>query len=140
MTITRRKLWMALGVAAVIVAGFFVFRGLDDATMYFRTADEAIAQREELADERFRIEGIVVPGSIGANGAFTNFVIESRGTTVNVRNQGQPVGIFQENIPVVLEGAFQEGTNIFASDRVMVRHTSDYQAEYPDRVSGEANR
>ena len=36
------------------------------------------------------------------------------------------------NIPVVLEGHFQNG--YYASDRIMVKHTADYVAQHPDRV------
>jgi cytochrome c-type biogenesis protein CcmE len=41
----RRRLWMA-GVVVLAALGFLVFRGLGNATLYFRTADEAVAQRE----------------------------------------------------------------------------------------------
>lgn len=136
---SRRRAWIGVALVALLVSGFLVIRGLGDATLYFRTADEAIAQRSELGNKRFRIEGLVQPGSIHQEGTFTNFSITSKDVTVQVRNQGQPVGVFQENIPVVLEGRFAEGSDVFESDRIMVRHSSDYQEKHPDRVSGEAN-
>ena len=133
-----RRLALA-GVVIVSALGFLLWRGLDDAALYFRTADEAVAQRQSLGDKRFRLEGTVVPGSIRQNGTFTDFEVASKGTTVSVHNSGQPLGVFQENIPVVLEGRFASGSNVFESDRIMVRHTSDYKAKHPDRVSGAAN-
>ncbi len=129
-----------VGVVIAAALGFLIYRGLDTATMYFRTADEAIAQRATLGDSRFRIEGTVVPGSIKEDGALTLFSIVSKNVTVDVRNTGQPLGVFQDNIPVVLEGHFAEGSNLFESDRIMVKHSSEYEQQHPERVSGDANR
>ena len=127
----------------VIALSFLLWRGLADATVYFRTADEAVSQRSELGTKRFRVEGTVVPGTIKAAGQYTNFSIASKGVTIPVRNEGQPVGIFQENIPVVLEGKFASAdptNNTFNSDQIMVKHSAEYEAEYPERTSGEANK
>ena len=130
------RLRLAIAVAVVVTAiGVLLFQGLGGATMYFRTADEAIAQRETLGEKRFRIEGTVVPGSLRVDGAFTDFAVESKGTTVQIDNNAATQGIFREGIPVVLEGRFKRGENVFASDRIMVKHDENYKAEYPERVS-----
>ncbi|HZA00224.1 MAG TPA: cytochrome c maturation protein CcmE, partial [Acidimicrobiales bacterium] len=52
-----RRRWVPLAVLGVvlIVLGVLVFKGLSDATMYFRNADEAVAQRESLGTKRFRL-------------------------------------------------------------------------------------
>ena len=139
MSVTARNT-RRLGLAgAVVVAalGFLVFQGLGSATLYFRTADEAVAQRRSLGDRRFRIEGNVVGGSVGQvhdNGENTvSFTIESRGVTVPVLHQGDPPEMFKPGIPVVLEGRF-EG-NRFASDRILVKHSETYVADHPERVT-----
>lgn len=138
--LSRRRQWFVVGVVALLAIAFFVIQALGNATLYFRTADEAIAQRDSLGEKRFRIEGIVKKDSVRQSGSFTDFAIESKGTTVEVQNAGQPVGIFREEIPVVLEGRFRENSNVFESDRLLVKHTSDYVAENPDRVSGQQNK
>jgi cytochrome c-type biogenesis protein CcmE len=135
---SRRPILIAFVIVAAL--GFLIAKGLDNATMYFRTADEALAQRSALEGKRFRIEGTVVPGSIVTKGSDVDFMIASKTANVNVHNQGQPVGIFQDNIPVVLEGKFQTGSNVFDSDRILVKHSADYTAEHPDRVNGSANK
>lgn len=137
----RSSRWRVGAAVVLIVAalGFLLSKGLGDATLYFRTADEAVAQRELLGERRFRIEGTVVPGSIRNEGETLLFSIASKGVTVPVRNSGQPLGIFQESIPVVLEGNFVAGADRFESDRILVMHSSDYESEYPERVSGTAN-
>ena len=126
-----RRLW----VAAVVVLGalgFLVYQGLGNATLYFRTADEAVAQRETLGDRRFRIEGDVVAGTVTQVGQDVAFRIVSKGVEVPVTHKGDPPELFQPGIPVVLEGRFEgEG---FASDRILVKHSETYVAENPDRV------
>lgn len=140
---TNRKRLVVVAVIVALALGFLIWRGLSNATTFFRTADEAASQRSELGTKRFRIEGTVVSGTIKPAGTFTEFSIASKGVTIPIRNQGQPIGIFQENIPVVLEGRFNSANpddRLFQSDKIMVKHSADYVAKYPDRTSGEANK
>ncbi len=129
-----RRLWFA---AAIIVGvlGFLVFRGLDNATLYFRTADEAVAKRAELGNRRFRIEGTVVQGSLRSRGDALDFRIESKGTVVDVVHHGDQPGLFKPGIPVVLEGRFADGSQTFNSDRILVKHSETYVAKNPQRVT-----
>jgi cytochrome c-type biogenesis protein CcmE len=126
-----------LTIAALVVLGalgFLVYRGLGNATLYFRTADEAVAQKSELGDRRFRIEGDVVAGSIREDGPDVYFTITSKDVRVPVRHDGQePPELFQPGIPVVLEGRFQGEQ--FVSDRILVKHSETYVAENPGRVT-----
>lgn len=135
MITTRRRLWLA-GAVVVAALGFLVFQGLGNATLYFRTADEAVAQRAELGDRRFRIEGDVVDGSVHRVGNDVSFTLTSRSVEVPVRHKGDPPELFKPGIPVVLEGRFQG--DVFASDRILVRHSETYVAENPERVKGSA--
>ena len=129
---SRRRQAAALVVIAAAL-GVLVFQGLGNATVYFKTADEAVAQRAELGSHRFRIEGIVQPG-VQQVGSDVGFVIAANGATVNVLHHGDPPQLFRAGIPVVLEGRFAPDGH-FASDRILVKHTADYVAKYPTRVT-----
>ncbi|HEX6596995.1 MAG TPA: cytochrome c maturation protein CcmE [Acidimicrobiales bacterium] len=131
-TRTPRRLWIA-GAVVLAALGFLVFKGLGSATVYFRTADEAVAQRESLGDRRFRIQGTVVAGSVRTVGDDVGFDIESNGVTVPIVHQGDPPELFQPGIPVVLEGRFRGEQ--FSSDRILVKHSETYVAENPERVT-----
>lgn len=131
LTASRARLWVAGGVVAVVL-GVVLVQGLGNATVYFRTADEAVAQRHQLGDRRFRIEGAVVPGTVAEAGNAVTFAIENKGVTVPVRHEGAPPELFKPGIPVVLEGRFRG--DAFASDRIMVKHSEEYIAKHPDRV------
>ena len=129
---TRRRLWVA-GVVVLAALAFLVFQGLDNATVYFRTADEAVAQRDQLGDRRFRIEGDVVEGSVRQDGNNVSFTLTSKSVEVPVVHKGDPPELFRPGIPVVLEGRFQD--DHFSSDRMLVKHSETYVAENPERVT-----
>ena len=135
MSITTKntnRLWLAGGIV-VLALGFLVVQGLGNATLYFRTADEAVAQRDSLGSKRFRIQGTVVAGTVRPSGNEVAFDIAANDVTVAVVHQGDPPELFQPGIPVVLEGRFQG--DHFASDRILVKHSETYTAEHPDRVT-----
>ena len=129
---TRRRLWLA-GIVVLAALGFLVFQGLGNATLYFRTADEAVAQREKLGDRRFRIEGDVVDGSVRQTGNDVSFTLTKNAVEVPVQHKGDPPELFRPGIPVVLEGRFQG--DHFSSDRILVKHSETYVAENPERVT-----
>ncbi len=127
----RRPVIALLIIAAAL--GVLIFQGLGNATVYFKTADEAVAQRAALGSQRFRIEGIVQPG-VRQAGSDVAFDIAANGAVVNVRHRGDPPQLFKAGIPVVLEGRFAPDGH-FASTRILVKHTADYVAKYPTRVT-----
>ncbi len=126
-----------LRIAAVVLLvvgaiAFLVLKGLGDATVYFKTADEAVAEKDELGSRRFRVEGAVVDGSVRQVGNDVRFEIISAGEVVPVVHRGDPPELFEPGIPVVLEGRWQG--DVYASDRIMVKHTSEYREQNPERV------
>jgi len=123
-----------IAVVAVIVIGaiaFLLFKGLGDATVYFKTADEAVAQRQQLGTRRFRVEGLVL-APVEQSGDTVRFQIISAGERVSVVHRGDPPELFKPDIPVVLEGHWQG--RVYESDRIMVKHTSEYRKQNPERV------
>lgn len=124
-----------MGVVFAVLLGamaFILFEGLSNATIYFYNADEAVAQKATLGTSRFRLQGSVVAGTVKALNDGVDFDVSYGGVTVAVAHQGDPPELFQPGIPVVLEGHWQG--DVFASDRILVKHTSAYKAEHPDRV------
>lgn len=123
-------------VALVAVAGALVFiavQSLGSASMFFYNADEAVANRDELGESRFRLQGTVEEGSVQLADEGVEFVVFYGGAEVEVVHQGDPPELFQPNIPVVLEGSW-DGEH-FASDRIMVKHSSSYAEENPDHLT-----
>lgn len=148
----RRKNPFALVALVVIVValGAVVFSALGDATLFFRNADEAVAQRTDLGDRRFRIQGLVDGDSITPTARGVDFVVTHNGVDVTIAYQGDPPDLFQPGIPVVIEGRWARTDNAefvapddalptddgwyFSGDRALVKHTEVYQEDHPDRV------
>jgi cytochrome c-type biogenesis protein CcmE len=125
------RAWLLAGVVLVAL-GFVVFRGLGNATLFFYNVDEAVAKKASLGSSRFRLQGSVVPGSVSRSDLGADFTVTYNGVDAQVRHVGDLPQLFQPNIPVVLEGRWTG--DVFASDRVLVKHSEVYVARNPDRV------
>lgn len=129
----RRGLVASLVLVAVVAAlGFVAVKALGEASLFFLNADEAVEQRADLGTDRFRLQGTVVDDSVDVTVDGVGFQVEYNDATVDVVHEGDPPELFQPGIPVVLEGNW-EG-EVFASDRIMVKHSSEYEAENEDRL------
>jgi len=133
----RRRRWLPLAVLAAVVLGLgvLVYKGLSDASLYFRNADEAVAQRDALGDRRFRLQGTVV-GEPATEGDTVSFDVAYNGVEVPVVHTGTPPDMFRRGIPVVLEGRWRDGAEVFDSDRMLVKHDETYESrdDYDDRI------
>lgn len=131
---SRRRLWL---VAAVLVGAlvFLLVEGLGSSLNYFDTVDQALTHRATLGTTTFRLEGVVVPGTIRRTPVGTDFTVSQGTEQVAVRNVGSPPELFQKNIPVVVVGHFASvGSTLFLSNQIMVKHSADYIAAHPNRV------
>src|SRR4051812_49567497 len=91
---SRRRL-VIVGAIVVAALGFLVFQGLGNATVFFKTADEAVAQRAKLGTHRIRIEGTVVPGTVKDDGNAVSFTIESKAVEVPIVHHGDEPALFK---------------------------------------------
>ena len=134
----RRRNWLGsrrrqAGAASVIVAavGFLAFQGLTNATEYFLTTRQAVAQRASLGARSFRIEGNVA-NDVRKVDRGLRFSISNQGVVVSVVSTGSPSQLFKPGIPVVLDGHWQG--DVYDSNLIMVKHSASYNAAHPDRV------
>ena len=132
----RKWPWLIVLVAIVLAIGFIVSRAITDATLFFYNADEAVSKQQELGVKRFRLQGTVVPGTTKRTADGVAFTVDFNGTDVAVDHVGDPPELFQDRIPVVLEGHWASTTPgaHFASDRILVKHSENYEAKNPDRI------
>ena len=119
---TRRQRVVA-GAVIIAALGSLLWKGLSGSLDYYLTADQAVAQRAQLGQSDFRIQGTVVAG-LRQTGAALNFAIVSHHVQVQVVSTGTPPQLFRPGMPVVLEGHWQG--NVFSSYQIMVQHGSNY--------------
>lgn len=131
---------VVVALAAIVIAfAFVLFKGLGSATLYFRTAKEAVQQRASLGARRFRVEGVVLPGTVRQVGQTVHFTIEQDGVDLDIVHRGDPPEMFKPNADAVLEGRFAPNqpsgaAPLFSSDRILIKHTSSYVQKNPNRV------
>lgn len=148
---------IGLAVIAVVIA--LVWNLLTGA-LFFYNADEAVAQRAGLGDDRFTLQGTPLGCSItsGSQGeeVVTAFTMSFGGVLVDVVHRGEPAELFEGGIPVVLDGNWVEASPAvsgfapladdgwhYSSDRMRVKHDNDYinDDEYEQRFTdSEAER
>jgi cytochrome c-type biogenesis protein CcmE len=131
----RSKRWPAILVLVlVIVAGGIVLtQFLTSSIDYYCNVDEVGAKSGCEEGRRLRVQGTVEEGSIQQDGDVTSFMIEFNDVEMAVRYQGDPGGIFQECIPVVVHGRMND-EGVFDGDRVEVKHSNEYEAANGDRL------
>lgn len=126
----RKFLWPAIAlVAATVIA--LVFTSIGENLTYYLTPSEAVAQRASTAvDNRFRLGGLVVAGSLVDTGNVKQFSVTDGAETVDVVLSAPTPPLFAEGIGVVVEGQWQpqaDGGWIFDADLALVRHDENYQ-------------
>jgi len=130
----RRQKRRLLVVGAVLVGAFafLLVKGLGGSLDYFETVDQALHSKALLGTKTFRLEGLVVPGSVHRRPGGVDFVASGSDGRIDVVNTSNPPQLFQPDIPVVVVGHFSGAT--FVSNQIIVDHTAQYVAQYPDRV------
>lgn len=120
------RLFAITALVGIAVATFFLIRSLDDDLVYYMTTGEAVENRADFPDGRaFKISGLVVSGSIDElGGGRSEFQITDGGSVVNVLLTRTPPPLFDDDVPVLLSGAW--GGDVFVADEALVRHDETY--------------
>lgn len=127
---SRRILVVAL--VAVAALGGLAASGLGDSLVYYRTPTELQA-RPPGPDERLRLGGMVVPGSVAGEGDRVRFTLTDGASDVAVVHTGTPQGVFREGQGALVEGSV-DGDGVFRSDLLMVKHDNEYRPVEPATV------
>jgi cytochrome c-type biogenesis protein CcmE len=124
-----------LAVVGIVLAGAFVallVKGLGGSLDYFETVDQAVAHKTMLGGQTFRLEGLVVAGTVHRSGSTVQFVAAGTIHRIAVVNYGSPPQLFQPDVPVVVVGHFSGA--VFISNQIIVDHSAQYIEEFPSRV------
>jgi cytochrome c-type biogenesis protein CcmE len=131
---SRRVLPFAVLGLVHVAGAVVVTQGLRNAIDYYCNVDEIGVREGCDPGRRLRVQGEVDEGSVTASQAGgTEFTISFNGSApMRVVYQGDPGGIFQECMPVVVHGQLVGDT--FEGDRIEVKHSNEYEEANPDRV------
>jgi len=131
----RRRNWKAFVLLAIVLVagGVVVTKFLTSAIDFYCNVDEVGHKSGCEAGRRLRIQGTVQEGTVEKSGAVTDFDIAFNGVVMKVHYQGDPGGLFQECIPVVVHGRVDDA-GVFEGDKLEVKHSNEYAAKNPDRL------
>src|SRR5256884_4660013 len=122
----QRRLTMIGGSLAVLaIAAALVLNAMRDSIVFFSTPSMA-AEKQIPAGKRFRLGGLVQPGSLvrGDNLAVT-FSVADGSATLPVSYTGILPDLFREGQGVVAEGML-DASGCFKADTVLAKHDETY--------------
>ncbi|MGY2128868.1 cytochrome c maturation protein CcmE domain-containing protein [Blastococcus sp. SYSU DS0617] len=124
----RRTLSLRLLVVVGAVAGALALLGaggLADTLVYYRTPTELLAEPPD-EDERLRLGGLVLAGSLDRVGAEARFTVTDGVADIPVVYVGALPAVFAEGQGAVVEGRLRPD-GVFAGDLVLVKHSNEYR-------------
>lgn len=116
----------------VLVFGFLMFGNLNSNLVYYLEPTEAVDRMDEMGDERFRLGGQVVEGSLDEIGGEVHFSLTDGTTIVPVVHDGAPPQLFREGIGAIVEGSWTD--EAFHSDNLLVKHDENYSVPHDEEV------
>ena len=120
----QRFLLIAVGVAALSVAGMFVLNAFQSNLVFFFTPTQ-VSQGEAPKGRAFRVGGMVKEGSLVKDGENIQFVVTDFAHEVPVKYTGQLPDLFKEGKGVVAQGKLSD-SNLFAASEVLAKHDENY--------------
>src|SRR6202035_590896 len=126
MTRKQRRLAMIGGSFAVLaVAAGLVLNAMRDSIVFF-SPPAMVAEKHIAAGRRFRLGGLVQPGSLGhGDNLAVSFRVADGSATLPVFYDGILPDRFREGQGVVAEGAL-DVSGVFRADTVLAKHDERY--------------
>ena len=126
MTRKQRRLTMIGGSLAVLaVAAALVLNAMRDAIVFFSTP-AMVAEKQIPAGKRFRLGGLVQPGSLVRGDQLqVKFAVTDGNASLPVTFIGILPDLFREGQGVISEGAL-DASGVFKADTVLAKHDETY--------------
>ena len=126
MTRKQRRLTMIGGALLVLgIAVGLVLNALRDSIVFFSTP-VMVAEKHIPAGKRFRLGGLVEPGSlVRGDHLAVSFKVSDGSATLPVAYQGILPDLFREGQGVVAEGSLDQA-GVFKADTVLAKHDETY--------------
>ena len=121
----RRLVLIGSSLAVLAVAAALVLNALRDSIVFFSTPTMA-AERKIQPGQRFRLGGLVQPGSLVRGEQLqVKFVVTDGSATLPVVYSGILPDLFREGQGIVSEGAL-DAAGVFKADTVLAKHDETY--------------
>ena len=135
----RKRLWLLVGSLAVLgVAATLVLTALNDNIVFFYSPTQ-VAEKKPGPERRFRLGGLVEPGSIKKDGPEVRFTVTDLQKTVPVVYRGLLPDLFREGQGVIAEGTLGPD-GVFLARDVLAKHDENYMPPEVAKALKESGR
>jgi cytochrome c-type biogenesis protein CcmE len=126
MRLRKQQRLTLIAVALVLLGGAagLVLYALSDSVAFFVTPSE-IATNQIERDRRFRLGGLVVPGSVAHDNGTVHFALTDQVHAVPVRYRGLLPDLFREGQGIVAQGVLASD-GVFEASEVLAKHDEAY--------------
>ncbi len=128
MRLRKRQRLVLVAALLVLLGGAtgLVLLAFSDSIAFFVTPTEIATGRVD-PGQRFRLGGVVVPGSVERTGAdgTVSFALTDQVHEVRVRYRGLLPDLFREGQGIVAQGQI-EGDGVFVASEVLAKHDEKY--------------
>ncbi len=120
----QRGLFVGILLGGISLAAVLVMAAMNENMMYFYSPSQ-IASGELPLTRRFRVGGLVVPGSIvRGEGLHLRFELTDNRHTVSVHYTGLLPDLFREGQGIIADGKWHQ--EAFVADRILAKHDENY--------------
>ena len=120
----RRMAVIVLGLLVLGAGSALILTAMNDAVVFFFSPSE-MKERAITADQRLRLGGLVVEGSVAKAGNVVTFIVSDTVEKINVRYDGILPDLFREGQGVVAEGRLG-ADGVFIATEVLAKHDENY--------------
>ena len=135
----RSARWRLVVCLAIVVGAltWVAVRGLTGSFVYYLTPTDITVHHQAKVDQRVRLGGYVVPGSVHRPGSTLRFTVTDGENRMQVFSTGPVPQMFRAGQGVVVEGALGRDGR-FHSDTLLVKHDGEYRAPTRAQMAGGA--
>ena len=123
----RIKFILAIGVIATTLS-YLVYGGVKDAKVYYLTIGELKERVPSVYQDRVRVSGTVVPGSIKKEiDGSLEFAITDGKEAIDIKYKGIIPDIFRDEVEAVVEGVYTPD-NLFQANLLLAKCPTKYES------------
>ncbi len=119
----QRFTLLILALISMSIGVMLILSALKDNIVFFYSPSD-IVNKPPHSDQRIRVGGLVVDGSIKHQGNRLEFVVTDNVHVMQITYEGIPPGLFREGQGMVAEGHFKDGQ--FVATNLLAKHDENY--------------
>lgn len=126
----KGKLKFIVAIALIVsTVGYLVYGSAKNTMVYYLTVNELNERVPDIYNQRIRVSGTVVPGTIEKDADGTlRFKITDGSGMISINYKGIIPDIFKEEVEAVVEGQYGED-KIFRADTLLAKCPTKYESD-----------